>query len=453
MSEVKLPQGWCNANLEDTVEILDSVRVPVNNAERQSRIKGKPENKLYPYYGATGEVGKIDDYLFDEELVALGEDGVPFLDSDKKKAYMLYGKTWVNNHAHVLKEINGLSKNKYICYFLNQFDYHNHVNGGTRLKLTQANMRKIPIYLAPFTEQTIIIKTLDALLAQVDSIKAHLEQIPLIIKKFRQSVLAAAVSGKLTEDWRGVENPIHLRKLGELASDIRYGTSKKCSKEKGNTPVLRIPNIGMGHIIKDDLKYADFDHKELEGLSLKDGDLLLIRSNGSVELVGKVAVISKDDEKFLFAGYLIRIRLDLEKSVPHYISFCLQSPQIRQTIENIARSTSGVNNINSKELSSLELPIPSMSEQAEIVRRVEQLFAYADGVEKQVKNALERVNNLTQSILAKAFRGELTAQWREENPELISGENSAEALLARIKAERAAQQPQKKTHQKASAAG
>ncbi|HBM9794089.1 TPA: restriction endonuclease subunit S, partial [Escherichia albertii] len=87
-------------------------------------------------------------------------------------------------------------------------------------------------------------------------------------------------------------------------------------------------------------------------------------------------------------------------------------------------------------------------EQAEIVRRVEQLFAYADTIEKQVNNALARVNNLTQSILAKAFRGELTAQWRAENPDLISGENSAAALLEKIKAERAASRGKKASRKK-----
>ncbi len=87
-------------------------------------------------------------------------------------------------------------------------------------------------------------------------------------------------------------------------------------------------------------------------------------------------------------------------------------------------------------------------EQHEIVRRVEQLFSYADTIEKQVNNALARVNNLTQSILAKAFRGELTAQWRAENPELISGENSAAALLEKIKAERAASTGKKASRKK-----
>ncbi|HFP1252089.1 TPA: restriction endonuclease subunit S, partial [Escherichia coli] len=99
-------------------------------------------------------------------------------------------------------------------------------------------------------------------------------------------------------------------------------------------------------------------------------------------------------------------------------------------------------------LKELPIPLPSLEEQREIVRRVEQLFAYADTIEKQVNNALARVNNLTQSILAKAFRGELTAQWRAENPELISGENSAAALLEKIKAERAASGGKKASRKK-----
>lgn len=102
MSDTFLPKDWVVSKLENIVFILDSLRKPVNNKERETRINGVDIQHLYPYYGATGEVGKIDDYLFDEELIALGEDGAPFLDRNKNKAYMLYGKTWVNNHAHVL---------------------------------------------------------------------------------------------------------------------------------------------------------------------------------------------------------------------------------------------------------------------------------------------------------------------------------------------------------------
>ncbi|EJH5536883.1 restriction endonuclease subunit S [Salmonella enterica subsp. enterica serovar London] len=318
--------------------------------------------------------------------------------------------------------------------------------GAAQLNISTKDLDKIVVGIPSIREQKIIAEKLNTLLAQVDSTKARLEQIPQILKRFRQAVLAAVVNGKAVNIDTD-ENT--LTTLGNIAKNIKYGTSKKCSETQGSTAVLRIPNIGPGYIINSNLKYADFDQKELVTLTLKEGDLLLIRSNGSVDLVGKVAVISENDTEYLYAGYLIRVRLDKERAAPKYISYCLQSPQLRQIIENIARSTSGVNNINSKELASLEIPLTPLPEQHEIVRRVEQLFAWADTIEKQVNSALTRVNSLTQSILAKAFRGELTAQWRAENPSLISGENSAAALLEKIKAERAASGGKKTSRKKA----
>lgn len=181
---ISFPNEWVSTKLGIVVEILDSMRIPVNNSERSARVKGKLAGDLFPYYGATGEVGKIDGYIFDEELVALGEDGVPFFDHQKNKAYLLTGKTWVNNHAHVLKGWpNGLN-NRFLLHYLNQFDYQGYVNGGTRLKLTQANMRKIPVPLPPLAEQKVIADKLETLLAQVETIKAHLECIPDILKTF-----------------------------------------------------------------------------------------------------------------------------------------------------------------------------------------------------------------------------------------------------------------------------
>jgi len=105
-------------------------------------------------------------------------------------------------------------------------------------------------------------------------------------------------------------------------------------------------------------------------------------------------------------------------------------------------------NLNLNKVREISVFVPPLEEQTEIVCRVEQLFAYADQIEQRVKDAQARVNHLTQSILAKAFRGELTAEWRAQNPELISGENSAAALLARIKAEREATKPKKKAKEK-----
>ena len=442
------PIEWSRAYLEDLVNILDSMRVPINNTERQSRIERKPNSELFPYYGATGEVGKIDGYIFDEELVALGEDGVPFLDVQKSKAYMLYGKTWVNNHAHVLKAIEGKTTNNYILNFLNQFDYHEYVNGGTRLKLTQANMRKIPIPLPPLAEQQQIVVKLDELLAQVDIIKTRLNTIPKILKRFRQSVLAAAVCGKLTEGWRNSEELVGWKQslLRDLVKKPSYGTSFKSQKD-GKIPVLRMGNLQDGKLDWNDLVYTS-DEDEIRKYRLYSGDVLFNRTN-SPELVGKTSIY-RGEREAIYAGYLIRVQCTNELN-SEFLNILLNSTSAREYCRAVKSDGVSQSNINAQKLIAYPIHYPPIEEQTEIVTRVEQLFTYADQIEQRVKNAQSRVNHLTQAILAKAFRGELTADWRAQNPELISGDNSAEALLAKIKAEREADKPQKKTKKAKSA--
>ncbi|EGX8051142.1 restriction endonuclease subunit S [Salmonella enterica] len=395
----------------------------------------------YVVYGANGKIGFYNKYTHESATLMITCRGATC-----GNLHISEPLSYINGNAMALDNQPTKHLNiKYLKYSLQARGLQDTISGSAQPQITKQGLEKVQIPLPTVSEQKIIAEKLDTLLAQVDSTKARLEQIPQILKRFRQAVLAAVVDGK-SVDTNTDENT--LTTLGNIAKNIKYGTSKKCSETQGSTAVLRIPNIGPGYIINSNLKYADFEQKELATLTLKEGDLLLIRSNGSVDLVGKVAVISENDTKYLYAGYLIRVRLNKDRAAPKYISYCLQSPQLRQVIENIARSTSGVNNINSKELASLEIPLPPLPEQHEIVRRVEQLFAYADTIEKQVNNALTRVNSLTQSILAKAFRGELTAQWRAENPDLISGENSAAALLEKIKAERAASGGKKTSRKK-----
>ncbi len=168
----ELPEGWVRTTLEHCVDILDSRRVPVNAKEREARISGKPLSELYPYFGATGQVGWINDYLFDDELVLLGEDGAPFLQAFRDKAYTIRGKSWVNNHAHVLRAIAGLMLNSYLCHYLNVSDYRDYVTGTTRLKLNQSRMRRIPIPLPPFAEQRRIVAEVERRLSVVAALEA-----------------------------------------------------------------------------------------------------------------------------------------------------------------------------------------------------------------------------------------------------------------------------------------
>ncbi|WP_186198171.1 restriction endonuclease subunit S [Burkholderia gladioli] len=302
--------------------------------------------------------------------------------------------------------------------------------GSAQGVISKEMLARIEVAIPPEKEQRRIADKLGIMLARVDAVNERLERIAPLLNRFRQSVLAAAVAGKLTEDWRAsveLDDSWRDTNVGGVIVDLRYGTSKKCDSTAVGTAVLRIPNVGpAGTIQLDNLKYANFDDKEREKLALEVEDLLVIRSNGSVDLVGRACIVDSRAAGMLFAGYLIRLRVDREKAIPKFLWLTLSGPAIRGRIEATARSTSGVNNINSEELKALPMRIPLREEQVEIVRRVELLFAYADRLEARLRAARTTTERLTPALLTKAFRGELMPQ----DP----GDAPASELLRRLKA-------------------
>ena len=296
-----------------------------------------------------------------------------------------------------------------------------------QIEMSRTAIAATVIPIAPRDEQARITDQLDTLLTRIQSCNDRFDAIPALLKRFRQAVFTEATTG-----------PWEPTTIGEISVDLRYGTSKKCDYAATGTGVLRIPNIAeRGRIDVIDLKRAEFDAKEIQKLALEDGDLLVIRSNGSVELVGKTGLVTAKESGLLFAGYLMRLRVDRAKAMPAFIQLCLSAPLQRQYIELTAKSTSGVNNLNAEELRSLPLLLPPLAEQGEIVRRVAALFALADHIEARATAARTHAQRLSPLVLAKAFRGELVPQDPLDEP--------ASALLERISAQRAMPAAKKQT--------
>jgi len=436
MEGQELPVGWAVAPLEAVVEILDSIRVPVNTTERDRRIAGKEKQALYPYYGATGQVGWIDDYLFDDELILLGEDGVPFFDPLKKKAYLVEGKFWVNNHAHVIRPIKGACDPAFLQPFLNQFDYTGYVTGSTRLKLTQAAMREIPIVLAPYSEQHRIAAKLDTTLAAVEACRQRLDGVAATLKRFRQAVLAAATSGVLTREWRE-ERGKSLddwaeRSVGDVVTDIEAGLNVQCEErppavnERG---LVKISAVTWGIYDEDQSKTLKSDQQVLERNRIRSGDFLISRAN-TIELVGSCVIVHETRRALYLSDKVLRLAMPEERK--KWLLMCLRSENGRRQIEKLSSGNQlSMRNLSQKNLLSIKILLPPMGELDQIEGLSNQLFTLADQLEARLTTARKVVDRLTPALLAKAFRGELVPQ----DP----GDEPASVLLERIRAARQAE--------------
>ena len=502
-----LPENWEIAKLDDVCEILDRQRIPVNIKDRQSRISGKDKSLLFPYYGATGQVGWIDDYIFDGEYILLGEDGAPFLEVFKNKAYIVNGKFWVNNHAHILKSY---SSNRYLCYYLNQLDYRYFVTGTTRLKLNQAAMKQVPIKVPPLQEQNEIVEKIEELFSELDNGVESLKKAREQLKTYRQAVLRYAFEGKLTQEWREQQKqagdpPEPAEKLLECIKKEREAHYQKqvedwkkaceqAKKDGSKRPVkprkpkdlppltekelAELPELpdgwgwvkvdqlldfdpfslkagpfgsalkkssyvkkgfkiyGQEQVIRNDSSYGNYyiseeKYKELITCKVKPKDVLI----SLVGTVGKVLVLPDKIEPGVINPRLIKISLNTKSMLPDFFSYYFESAFLKNLY---ATKTHGatMDILNLGIIKDLPFPFCSINEQQAIVFEIETRLSVCDKLEQTIEDSLKKAEALRQSILKKAFEGELTKEWREAHPELISGENSAESLLARIREEK-----------------
>lgn len=272
--------------------------------------------------------------------------------------------------------------------------------GGTQKNISQTVLNSLSVPVPPVEEQERIVARIEELFSELDNGVETLRKTKQQLAVYRQAVLKDAFD-------RAGENHVPLK---EIVEKPRYGTSKKCSydRDEHEIPVYRIPNVNylQGTISHDDLKYAAFTQDELDALRLHAGDILIIRSNGSVSLVGRSAVVTEKDTHGLFAGYLMRLRIKNSVEIlPQYLNLYLNTHYARYQIEQMAKSTSGVNNINSNEICRINLPVCDIELQKMIIQEIEARLSVCDSIEKTVDTALQQAEAMRQSILKQAFEG------------------------------------------------
>ncbi len=479
MSE--LPKGWIQVRLGDVLPNHDSRRIPVNAAERAAR-PGE-----FPYYGANGQVGTIDSYLFDGDFILVAEDGGYFDQPERGVAYRATGRFWVNNHAHILSAPAEWPVSFFVAQ-LNTVPWMNFVGGSTRLKLTQAAMVEIPLRLPPLNEQKRIVEKLESLQARSRRAKAALDEVPALLEKLRQSILAAAFRGDLTKEWR--EKSPNVEPASALLARIRVERRKKWEEAelakmtaKGKKPTddkwkakykepepvdtTELPELPEGWCwasvndligSEDDLfdgpfgsslKSTDYVEAGVRVIRLENIANILFRDERStfislekfdtlqkhqvregdiifgsfVEETTRVCVLPHLDTKAIAKADCFCVRPCPAFVEARYLELVLGSPHARN---QLTRGIHGATRprINTGQLRRLPIPLAPAGERLAILDAVSSTWARLSDVGMAAPRMA--LDSLDRSLLAKAFRGELVPQDPNDEP--------ADVMLARVKA-------------------
>jgi type I restriction enzyme S subunit len=256
----------------------------------------------------------------------------------------------------------------------------------------------IEIPLPSLEEQCRIVARIEELAAKIEEARGlrrrAAEESAAIIHRAIEKLFTS--EGK--DGWRA-------SKLGDFVIDDCYGTSEKTHDDKSGTPVFRMGNIQNGKLVTNDLKYLHLSPKERAKLLLKNGDILVNRTN-SAELVGKCAVFDLEGE-YVFASYLIRLRLDTSRAEPKLIAAYINSPFGRTYMLSEKKQMTGQANVNATKLKALPIVLPSLEEQRRIVAYLDNLQAKMDALKRLQSETAAELNALLPSILDKAFKGEL----------------------------------------------
>ena len=404
-----IPDTWMFVRFGELLITRDSERIPVSVSDRNKRAK------IYDYYGASGVIDKIDDFLFDKELLLIGEDGANLLSRSTPIAFIAKGKYWVNNHAHVLDACCNLDLD-YVCYYINAISLAPYVTGTAQPKMNQENMNAIWIALPPLAEQKRIVAKVEELLPYVDRYAAAYEKLEQFNAKFpedmKKSILQYAIQGKLVEQRpeEGTGEELYRQIQAEKHRLIKEG---KIKKEK---PLLEIAEDEIPFEIPESWKWvrlndavlsiADIDHKMPETVNENgypyispvnftptgiDYDNAKMVGKSDFERLSKKCKPEKGDIVFPRYGTIGVVRMvDTEREFlvsyscctvknianlmhSQYVFYVLQSGMIKQEINRYINKTTQPN-VGLQSIKQFLFPLPPLAEQKRIVAKLEEIL-------------------------------------------------------------------------------
>ncbi len=418
----EIPEEWEVKRLGEVANIFDHLRIPLSEKQRES-MKGE-----YPYCGANGIIDYINDYIFDGEYVLLAEDG-GYWGAFEPSAYIMQGKFWVNNHAHVLQGKDGILLNRFLVYALNFFDLTGYVSGTTRGKLTQTEMKKILIPLPPLEEQ----KRIAGVLRLVDEIIERTRQIVSLYEKAKKYALSHLLTkgightrfkqtelGEIPEEWEE-------KRLEEVAARVYSGSSAPQEQkyfEGGIYPFVRVQDLARygqtRNLLETVDKVNDMAVRELSLVLAPRGTIVFPKSGAALEKNHR-AILGTDA---YIVSHLAAVEVNHEVADTEFVFWWLCKVDMAAINPN-----PGYPSIRLQEIKALPIPLPPLEEQkriAGVLRLVDEIIERTRQIvslyEKAKKYALSHL--LTKGIGHTRFKqtelGEIPEEWEEKRLEEVA---------------------------------
>ena len=381
-----MSNGWHIKKLGGLCKNLDGKRVPITKKDR--------DEGQYPYYGASGIVDYVGDYIFDDDLLLVSEDGANLLARTYPIAFSVSGKVWVNNHAHVLK-FDEFETQRFVEYYLNSIKLDDYVSGMAQPKLNQKSLNSIPVPIPPLPEQQRIVAVLDEAFAGIaavtDNAKKNLQNARELFESHLQSIFTNKGDGWAEK---------HLKEVCEKITD---GTHQTPTYFEDGVVFLSSKNVTSGKINWDNVRYIDNkQHLEMhKRVSPRLNDILLAK-NGTT---GVAAIV---DRETVFDIYVsLALLRPLDNVLPSFLLYFINSPAAKTQFNKRLKGV-GVPNLHLEEIREVTIAFPkSLPEQQRIVAKLDTLSIETKRLEAIYQQKLDNLAVLKQSILQKAFAGEL----------------------------------------------
>ena len=376
----EVPEGWCWTTIGDCLINRDGERIPIS-----SEIRIKQKNKVFDYYGAAGVIDKVDDYLFNERLLLIGEDGANLLSRAKDNAFFAEGKYWVNNHAHIL-DATRKPLLDYIALYINSIALDPYITGSAQPKLNQDNLNRIPVPLPPFMEQLRIIDSMAKSQVIIDIIAEKQKEIVNAISLVKSKILDLAIHGKLVPQDPSDEPAIELLKrinpdfvpsdnlhyedcpsgwlIVSLKEIIILYSGRDLDTSFCNTEQRGVPYLIGASCIDEHSKIRVHRWTESPEVTAKKGDVLL-SCKGTV---GEVLLNTLGDVHIARQFMAIRSKYT-QLLLPEYIVLLIKASI--NTLKSMARGI--IPGISREDILEMLAAIPPLAEQKRILKRINEL--------------------------------------------------------------------------------